>query len=114
MWQTLLSKATYNWGVHKAIHLGEAIRQRSARNAKSQSCSNKYKLAREGEKDKGKGFFFFFFFFLRTSLGRSQVVPKEMSFQCCLKIDRDPAFRIGVGRLFHHPGMVNRMFWRVI
>ncbi len=26
-------------------------------------CSNKYKLAREGEKDKGKVFFFFFFFF---------------------------------------------------
>ncbi len=25
----------------------------------------------------------------------------------CLKIDRDPAIRIGVGRLFHHPGMVN-------
>ncbi len=24
-------------------------------------CSNKYKLAREGEKDKGKGVFFFFF-----------------------------------------------------
>ncbi len=34
-------------------------------------------------------------------------MPKEMSLQCCLKIDRDPAFRIGVGRLFHHPGMVN-------
>ncbi len=30
-------------------------------------------------------------------------MPKETSFQ----IDRDPAFRIGVGRLFHHPGMVN-------
>ncbi len=28
IWQTLLSKATYNWGVHKAIHLEEAIRQR--------------------------------------------------------------------------------------
>ncbi len=28
-------------------------------------------------------------------------------FSCCLKIDRDPAFRIGVGRLFHQPGMVN-------
>ncbi len=39
IWQTLLSKATYNWGVHKAIHLEEAIRQDrgSARNAKSQS-----------------------------------------------------------------------------
>ncbi len=23
------------------------------------------------------------------------------------KIDRDPAFLIGVGRLFHHPGTVN-------
>ncbi len=50
-------------------------------------CSNKYKLAREGEKDKGKGFFFFFFFFfffLTTSLG-SQVVPKEMSLQLLLE-----------------------------
>ncbi len=28
IWQTLLSKATYNWGIHKAIHLEEAIRQR--------------------------------------------------------------------------------------
>ncbi len=28
IWQTLLSKATYNWGVHKAIHLEEAVRQR--------------------------------------------------------------------------------------
>ncbi len=26
--QTLLSKATYNWGIHKAIHLEEVIRQR--------------------------------------------------------------------------------------
>ncbi len=28
IWQTLLSKATYNWGIHKAIYLEEAIRQR--------------------------------------------------------------------------------------
>ncbi len=28
IWQTLLSKATYNWGIHKVIHLEEAIRQR--------------------------------------------------------------------------------------
>ncbi len=26
--QTLLSKATYNWGIHKAINLEEANRQR--------------------------------------------------------------------------------------
>ncbi len=26
--QTLLSKVTYNWGIHKAIHLEEANRQR--------------------------------------------------------------------------------------
>ncbi len=26
--QTLLSKATYNWGIHKVIHLEEANRQR--------------------------------------------------------------------------------------
>ncbi len=54
-------------------------------------CSNKYKLAREGEKDKGKDedfekvkvfffFFFFFFFFLY-----SQVELKEMSFQLLLE-----------------------------
>ncbi len=34
-------------------------------------CSNKYKLAREGEKDKEKDedieFFFFFFFFMKSS-----------------------------------------------
>ncbi len=30
-----------------------------------------------------------------------------MSLQLLLEDDRDPAFRIGVGRLFHHPGMVN-------
>ncbi len=34
--QTLLSKATYNWGVHEAINLEEANR-RSARNNKSQA-----------------------------------------------------------------------------
>ncbi len=28
IWQMLLSKATYNWGIHKAIHLEEAVRQR--------------------------------------------------------------------------------------
>ncbi len=51
-------------------------------------CSNKYKLAREGEKDKEKDedfekekfFFFFFFFFLS-----SQVELKEMSFQLLLE-----------------------------
>ncbi len=25
-----------------------------------------------------------------------------------MKIDRDPAFRMGVGRSFHQPGMVNK------
>ncbi len=53
-------------------------------------CSNKYKLAREGEKDKGKdedfekvkGFFFFFFFFFFLY---SQVELKEMSFQLLLE-----------------------------
>ncbi len=47
-------------------------------------CSNKYKLAKEGEKDedleKVKVFFFFFFFFLY-----SQVELKEMSFQLLLE-----------------------------
>ncbi len=51
-------------------------------------CSNKYKLAREGEKDKEKDEdfekvkvqIFFFFFFLC-----SQVELKEMSFQLLLE-----------------------------
>ncbi len=30
-----------------------------------------------------------------------------MSFSCGLKIDRDPAFRIGVGRSFHPARKVN-------
>ncbi len=34
-------------------------------------------------------------------------MPKEMSLQLLLEDDRDPAFRIGEGRLFHQPGMVN-------
>ncbi len=45
-------------------------------------CSNKYKLAREGEKDedleKVKEFFFIFFLY-------SQVELKEMSFQLLLE-----------------------------
>ncbi len=51
-------------------------------------CSNKYKLAREGEKDKEKdfekvkGFFYFFFFFFFLY---SQVELKEMSFQLLLE-----------------------------
>ncbi len=51
-------------------------------------CSNKYKLAREGEKEKEKdedfekvkGFFFVFLFF-----SSSQVELKEMSFQLLLE-----------------------------
>ncbi len=44
-------------------------------------CSNKYKLAREGI-DKEEVFFYFYFF---GSLGWSQVVSKEMSFQLLLE-----------------------------
>ncbi len=47
----LLSKATYNWGIHKAIHLEEANKQRPLTQS-LRHCSNKYKLAREGEKEK--------------------------------------------------------------
>ncbi len=61
IWQTLLSKATYNWGIHKAIQ-GNQTEEVLVTPSLSH-CSNKYKLAREGEKDKGKVFFFFFFFF---------------------------------------------------
>ncbi len=42
-------------------------------------CSNKYKLAREGEKDKEKDDVFLFFLC-------SQVELKEMSFQLLLEI----------------------------
>ncbi len=45
----LLSKATYNWGIHKAINLEETNRLVTP---SLRHCSNKYKLAREGEKDK--------------------------------------------------------------
>ncbi len=78
IWQTLWSKATYNWGIHKAIHLEEAIRLVMLVTRSLSHCSKKYKLAREGEKDRGKDFFF-------LSLGWSQVVPKEMSFQLLLE-----------------------------
>ncbi len=44
----LLSKATYNWGVHKAINLKEEVLVTPS----LRHCSNKYKLARGGEKDK--------------------------------------------------------------
>ncbi len=47
-----------------------------------------------------KSFIFLFLFFLC-----SQVELKEV-FSCCLKFDRDSAFRMGVGRSFHQPGMV--------
>ncbi len=68
-------------------------------------CSNKYKLAREGEKgkekdddiEKRKVFLCIYFFMMMSS----------RVFSCCLKIDRDPSFRMGVGRSFHQPGMVN-------
>ncbi len=60
---------TYNWGIHKAINLEEANKQRSL-TPSLRHCSNKYKLAREGEKDKEKdediekNEFLFYFYFL--------------------------------------------------
>ncbi len=60
-------------------------------------CSNKYKLAREGEKDKEKDedfekvkvqlFFFFFFFFLC-----SQVELKELTYNSVLNCAAHGAF----------------------
>ncbi len=38
---------------------------------------------------------------------KSSSVERALVFSCCLKIDRDPAFRMGMGRSFHQPGMVN-------
>ncbi len=37
---------------------------------------------------------------------KSSRVERDEFFSCCLKIDRDPAFRIGVGRSFHQSGLV--------
>ncbi len=51
----LLSKATYNWGIHKAINLEEVNRQRKCPTPSLRHCSNKYKLARERKKGKEKG-----------------------------------------------------------
>ncbi len=51
--QTLLSKATYNWGIHKAIRRGKQTEEVPI-TPSLRHCSNKYKLAREGEKDKEK------------------------------------------------------------
>ncbi len=48
--QTLLSKATYNSVILKAIHLEEAIRQEVLVTPSLRYCSNKYKLPREGDK----------------------------------------------------------------
>ncbi len=48
----LLSKATYNWGIHKAINLEEA--KEVPITPSLRHCSNKYKLAREGEEGKEK------------------------------------------------------------
>ncbi len=42
-------------------------------------CSNKYKLAREGEKDKGKDFFFFFFFKNKFRMKSSSAERDESS-----------------------------------
>ncbi len=53
--QTLLSKATYNWGIHKAINLKRGKQTEEVLVTPSlRHCSNKYNIAREGEKDKEK------------------------------------------------------------
>ncbi len=51
--QALSSKATYNLGIHEAINLEEANKTEEVFITPSlRHFSNKYKLAREGEKDK--------------------------------------------------------------
>ncbi len=60
-------------------------------------CSNKYKLAREGEKGEEKD----------EVNGKSSSVERDEFFRCCLKIDGDPAARMRVERSFHQPGTVN-------
>ncbi len=46
------------------------------------------------------------FFRVKTNSKTKMIKIKTVS-SCCLKIDRDPAFRMGVGRSFHQPGIVN-------
>ncbi len=65
-------------------------------------CSNKYKLAREGEKDKEKDedfekvkVFFIFFYFLWWS----QVELKEMSFQLLLEDWQGSSIPDGGGKI---------------
>ncbi len=65
-------------------------------------CSNKYKLAREGEKDKEKyedfekvKVFFIFFYFLWWS----QVELKEMSFQLLLEDWQGSSIPDGGGKI---------------
>ncbi len=45
--------------------------------------------------------------FLFCFLGWSQIVTKRWVFSCRLKIVRESAFWIEIGRSFHQPGMVN-------
>ncbi len=65
--QMLLSKATYNWEIHKAIHLEEANRQRKCSYIKSQALFKYVQLAREGEK------YAFFFRMKSSSVERDQL-----------------------------------------
>ncbi len=80
----ILSEATHNWGIHEAINLEEASDRQSACNITPslRHCSNKYKLAREGENQEIEKVFIFIYFF---SLWWSQVELKEMSFQLSLE-----------------------------
>ncbi len=72
-------------------------------------CSNKYKLAREGEKDKEKDEDFekvkvqFFFFFLC-----SQVELKEMSFQLLLENWQGSSIPDGGGKIIPPPRNSNK------
>ncbi len=93
--QMLLSKATYNWGIHKAIILRGKQTEEVLVIPSFRHCSNKYKLEREGinkEKDK---VFLYTVYTVYINLGWSQVFRMKS------------AFRLGVGRSFHQPGTVN-------
>ncbi len=54
----LLSKATYNWGIHEVINLKETNKRGSARNTKSQALFNFY--------------FFIFLFRMSSSVERDE------------------------------------------
>ncbi len=100
--QMLLSKATYNWGIHKAIILRGKQTEEVLVIPSFRHCSNKYKLEREGinkEKDK---VFLYTVYTVYINLGWSQVFRMKS------------AFRLGVEDHSTSQERWTWMFWTVI